>query len=86
MSSILDVNLKTAFLCFPCAVLPRCGKESRDTDSRRVYGGHDVFPIAGASDAVAKSGVRHMSAHIRCRGRYSRSIRSICINPGEERD
>jgi len=41
-----------------------------------------VFPVAGASYAAAKSGVRHLSAHINAEEGIH-GIRSICINPGE---
>jgi NADP-dependent 3-hydroxy acid dehydrogenase YdfG len=82
MSSILDVNLKTAFLC-SMAVLPAMRARKAGT---LIHVGSMaatmVFPTAGASYAAAKSGVRHMSAHINAEEGIH-GIRSICINPGE---
>jgi NADP-dependent 3-hydroxy acid dehydrogenase YdfG len=82
MSSLLDVNLKTAFLC-SMAVLP--AMRARKAGTLIHIGSMAatmVFPTAGASYAAAKSGVRQMSAHINAEeGIYG--IRSICIHPGE---
>ena len=82
MSSLLDVNLKTAFLC-SMAVLP--AMRARKTGTLIHIGSMAatmVFPAAGASYAAAKAGVRLMSAHINAEEGIH-SIRSICINPGE---
>ncbi|HEY1477032.1 MAG TPA: SDR family oxidoreductase [Chthoniobacterales bacterium] len=82
MSSLLDVNLKAAFLC-SMAVLP--AMRARKTGTLIHIGSMAatmVFPTAGASYAAAKSGVRLMSAHINAEEGIH-SIRSICINPGE---
>jgi len=82
MSSILDVNLKTAFLC-SMAVLPAMRARKAGT---LIHVGSMaatmVFPTAGASYAAAKSGVRQMSAHINAEEGIH-GIRSICIHPGE---
>ena len=82
MSSLLDVNLKTAFLC-SMAVLPAMRVRKAGT---LIHVGSMaatmVFPTAGASYAAAKSGVRHLSAHINAEEGIH-GIRSICINPGE---
>jgi NADP-dependent 3-hydroxy acid dehydrogenase YdfG len=82
MSSILDVNLKTAFLC-SMAVLPAMRARKAGT---LIHVGSMaatmVFPAAGASYAAAKSGVRQMSAHINAEEGIH-GIRSICIHPGE---
>jgi NADP-dependent 3-hydroxy acid dehydrogenase YdfG len=82
MSSLLDVNLKTAFLC-SMAVLP--AMRARKTGTLIHIGSMAatmVFPTAGASYAAAKSGMRHLSAHINAEEGIH-GIRSICINPGE---
>jgi NADP-dependent 3-hydroxy acid dehydrogenase YdfG len=82
MSSLLDVNLKTAFLC-SMAVLP--AMRARKTGTLIHIGSMAatmVFPTAGAGYAAAKSGVRLMSAHINAEEGIH-GIRSICINPGE---
>jgi NADP-dependent 3-hydroxy acid dehydrogenase YdfG len=82
MSSILDVNLKTTFLC-SMAVLPAMRARKAGT---LIHVGSMaatmVFPTSGASYAAAKSGVRQMSAHINAEEGIH-GIRSICINPGE---
>jgi NADP-dependent 3-hydroxy acid dehydrogenase YdfG len=41
-----------------------------------------VFPTAGATYAAAKTGLRHLSAHINAEEGIH-GIRSICIHPGE---
>jgi NADP-dependent 3-hydroxy acid dehydrogenase YdfG len=82
MSSMLDVNLKTAFLC-SMAVLP--AMRTRKSGTLIHIGSMAatmVFPTAGASYAAAKSGVRQMSAHINAEEGIH-GIRSICIHPGE---
>ena len=82
MSSLLDVNLKTAFLC-SMAVLP--AMRARKTGTLIHIGSMAatmVFPTAGATYAAAKSGVRLMSAYINAEEGIH-GIRSICINPGE---
>jgi NADP-dependent 3-hydroxy acid dehydrogenase YdfG len=82
MSSMLDVNLKTAFLC-SMAVLP--SMRTRKTGTLIQVGSMAatmVFPTAGASYAAAKSGLRQMSAHINAEEGIH-GIRSICIHPGE---
>jgi NADP-dependent 3-hydroxy acid dehydrogenase YdfG len=82
MSSILDANLKTAFLC-SMAVLP--AMRARKTGTLIHVGSMSatmVFPTAGASYAAAKSGLRQMSAHINAEEGIH-GIRSICIHPGE---
>ena len=62
MSSLLDVNLKAAFLC-SMAVLPAMRERKAGT---LIHVGSMaatmVYPTAGASYAAAKSGVRHMSS------------------------
>jgi NADP-dependent 3-hydroxy acid dehydrogenase YdfG len=82
MSSMLDVNLKTAFLC-SMIVLPamrlRKGGTLIQVGSMSAT---MVFPTAGASYAAAKSGLRQMSAHINAEEGIH-GIRSICIHPGE---
>jgi NADP-dependent 3-hydroxy acid dehydrogenase YdfG len=82
MSSMLDVNLKTAFLC-SMAVLPAMRVRRAGT---LIHIGSMaatmVFPTAGATYAAAKSGVRQMSAHINAEEGIH-GIRSICIHPGE---
>jgi NADP-dependent 3-hydroxy acid dehydrogenase YdfG len=82
MSSLLDVNLKAAFLC-SMAVLPAMRERKAGT---LIHVGSMaatmVYPTAGASYAAAKSGVRHMSAYINAEEGIH-GIRSICINPGE---
>jgi NADP-dependent 3-hydroxy acid dehydrogenase YdfG len=82
MSSMLDVNLKTAFLC-SMAVLP--AMRARKSGTLIHIGSMSatmVFPTAGASYAAAKAGVRQMSAHINAEEGIH-GIRSICIHPGE---
>lgn len=82
MSSMLDVNLKTAFLC-SLAVLP--AMRARRNGTLIHVGSMSatmVFPTAGASYAAAKSGLRQMSAHINAEEGIH-GIRSICIHPGE---
>jgi NADP-dependent 3-hydroxy acid dehydrogenase YdfG len=82
MSSMLDVNLKTAFLC-SMMVLP--AMRSRKCGTLIHVGSMSatmVFPTAGASYAAAKSGLRQMSAHINAEEGIH-GIRSICIHPGE---
>jgi NADP-dependent 3-hydroxy acid dehydrogenase YdfG len=82
MASILDLNLKAAFLC-SMAVLP--AMRARKAGTLIHIGSMAatmVFPTAGASYAAAKSGVRHLSAHINAEEGIH-GIRSICINPGE---
>jgi NADP-dependent 3-hydroxy acid dehydrogenase YdfG len=82
MSSMLDVNLKTAFLC-SMVVLP--AMRSRKCGTLIHVGSMSatmVFPTAGASYAAAKSGLRQMSAHINAEEGIH-GIRSICIHPGE---
>jgi NADP-dependent 3-hydroxy acid dehydrogenase YdfG len=82
MSSMLDVNLKAAFLC-SMAVLP--AMRARKAGTLIHVGSMSatmVFPTAGASYAAAKSGVRQMSAHINAEEGIH-GIRSICIHPGE---
>jgi NADP-dependent 3-hydroxy acid dehydrogenase YdfG len=82
MSGMLDVNLKTAFLC-SMAVLP--AMRARKAGTLIHIGSMAatmVFPTAGASYAAAKSGVRQMSAHINAEEGIH-GIRSICIHPGE---
>jgi len=82
MSSLLDVNLKAAFLC-SMAVLPAMRASQNGT---LIHIGSMaatmVFPMAGASYAAAKAGVRLLSAHINAEEGIH-GIRSICINPGE---
>jgi NADP-dependent 3-hydroxy acid dehydrogenase YdfG len=82
MSSLLDVNLKAAFLC-SLAVLPAMRASKTGT---LIHIGSMaatmVFPTAGASYAAAKAGVRLLSAHINAEEGIH-GIRSICINPGE---
>jgi NADP-dependent 3-hydroxy acid dehydrogenase YdfG len=82
MSSMLEVNLKTAFLC-SMAVLPAMRARKAGT---LIHVGSMaatmVFPTAGACYAAAKSGVRQMSAHINAEEGIH-GIRSICIQPGE---
>jgi NADP-dependent 3-hydroxy acid dehydrogenase YdfG len=82
MSNLLDVNLKTAFLC-SMVVLP--AMRARQAGTLIHIGSMSatmVFPTAGASYAAAKSGVRQMSAHINAEEGIH-GIRSICIHPGE---
>jgi NADP-dependent 3-hydroxy acid dehydrogenase YdfG len=82
MSSMLDVNLKTAFLC-SMVVLP--AMRSRKCGTLIHVGSMSatmVFPAAGASYAAAKAGLRQMSAHINAEEGIH-GIRSICIHPGE---
>jgi NADP-dependent 3-hydroxy acid dehydrogenase YdfG len=82
MSSMLDANLKTAFLC-SMAVLP--AMRARQEGTLIHVGSMSatmVFPTAGASYAAAKSGLRQMSAHINAEEGIH-GIRSICIHPGE---
>jgi NADP-dependent 3-hydroxy acid dehydrogenase YdfG len=82
MSSMLDVNLKTVFLC-SMAVLP--AMRARKAGTLIHIGSMAatmVFPTAGPTYAAAKSGVRHLSAHINAEDGIH-GIRSICINPGE---
>jgi NADP-dependent 3-hydroxy acid dehydrogenase YdfG len=82
MSSLLDVNLKTAFLC-SMAVLPAMrAKKSGTLIHIGSMAATMVFPTAGAGYAAAKSGLRAMSAHINAEEGIH-GIRSICINPGE---
>lgn len=82
MSSMLDVNLKTAFLC-SMAVLPAMRPKKAGT---LIHIGSMsatmVFPTAGATYAAAKAGLRHLSAHINAEEGVH-GIRSICIHPGE---
>ena len=82
MSSLLDVNLKAAFLC-SMAVLPAMRARKAGT---LIHVGSMaatmVFPPASASYAAAKSGVRQMSAYINAEEGIH-GIRSICIHPGE---
>jgi NADP-dependent 3-hydroxy acid dehydrogenase YdfG len=82
MSSLLDVNLKTAFLC-SMEVLPAMRARKGGT---LIHVGSMaatmVFPTAGASYAAAKAGLRQMSAHINAEEGIH-GIRSICIHPGE---
>jgi NADP-dependent 3-hydroxy acid dehydrogenase YdfG len=82
MASMLDVNLKAAFLC-SMAVLP--SMRARKAGTLIHIGSMAstmVLPTAGASYAAAKSGVRQMSAHINAEEGIH-GIRSICIHPGE---
>jgi NADP-dependent 3-hydroxy acid dehydrogenase YdfG len=82
MSSMLDVNLKTAFLC-SMAVLP--AMRSRKAGTLIHIGSMSatmVFPTAGATYAATKAGLRHLSAHINAEEGIH-GIRSICIHPGE---
>jgi NADP-dependent 3-hydroxy acid dehydrogenase YdfG len=82
MSSMLDVNLKTAFLC-SMMVLP--AMRSRKGGTLIHVGSMSatmVFPTAGASYAAAKAGLRQKSAHINAEEGIH-GIRSICIHPGE---
>jgi NADP-dependent 3-hydroxy acid dehydrogenase YdfG len=82
MSSMLDVNLKTAFLC-SMAVLPSMrARKSGTLIHVGSMAATMVFPTAGASYAAAKAGVRQMSAHINAEEGIH-GIRSICIQPGE---
>lgn len=82
MANILDVNLKSAFLC-SMVVLPTMRTRKFGT---LIHIGSMaatmIFPTAGASYAASKSAVRHMSAHINAEEGIH-GIRSICINPGE---
>jgi NADP-dependent 3-hydroxy acid dehydrogenase YdfG len=82
MSSMLDVNLKAAFLC-SLAVLPAMRARKAGT---LIHVGSMaatmVFPPSGASYAAAKAGLRQMSAHINAEEGIH-GIRSICIHPGE---
>jgi NADP-dependent 3-hydroxy acid dehydrogenase YdfG len=82
MSSMLDVNLKTAFLC-SMAVLP--AMRARKAGTLIHIGSMSatmVFPTAGATYAAAKAGLRHLSTHINAEEGIH-GIRSICIHPGE---
>jgi NADP-dependent 3-hydroxy acid dehydrogenase YdfG len=82
MSSMLDVNLKTAFLC-SMAVLP--AMRARKAGTLIHIGSMSatmVFPTAGATYAATKAGLRHLSAHINAEEGIH-GIRSICIQPGE---
>jgi NADP-dependent 3-hydroxy acid dehydrogenase YdfG len=82
MSSMLDVNLKTAFLC-SMAVLPamRAGKAGTLIHIGSMSATM-VYPTAGATYAASKAGLRHLSAHINAEEGIH-GIRSICIHPGE---
>jgi NADP-dependent 3-hydroxy acid dehydrogenase YdfG len=82
MSSMLDVNLKTAFLC-SMAVLPAMRERKGGTLIQiGSMAATMVYPTAGASYAAAKAGLRQMSAHLNAEEGIH-GIRSICIHPGE---
>ena len=82
MSSMLDVNLKTAFLCSMVALPAMRAKKGGTLIHIGSMAATMVFPMAGASYAAAKSGLRQMSAHINAEEGIH-GIRSICIHPGE---
>jgi NADP-dependent 3-hydroxy acid dehydrogenase YdfG len=82
MSSLLEANLRSAFLC-SMAVLPAMrAKKAGTLIHIGSMAATMVYPTAGAGYAAAKSAVRQMSAHINAEEGIC-GIRSICINPGE---
>jgi NADP-dependent 3-hydroxy acid dehydrogenase YdfG len=82
MSSMLEVNLKTAFLCSMVVLPAMRAKQAGTLIHVGSMAATMVFPTAGASYAAAKAGVRQMSAHINAEEGIH-GIRSICIHPGE---
>jgi NADP-dependent 3-hydroxy acid dehydrogenase YdfG len=82
MSSMLDVNLKTAFLCSMAALPAMRARKAGTLIQIGSMSATMVFPTAGATYAAAKAGLRHLSAHINAEEGIH-GIRSICIHPGE---
>lgn len=82
MSSMLDVNLKTAFLCSMVVLPAMRAKKAGTLIHIGSMSATMVFPTAGATYAAAKAGLKHLSAHINAEEGIH-GIRSICIQPGE---
>lgn len=82
MSSMLDVNLKAAFLCSMAALPAMRARKAGTLIHIGSMSATMVFPTAGATYAATKAGLRHLSAHINAEEGIH-GIRSICIHPGE---
>jgi NADP-dependent 3-hydroxy acid dehydrogenase YdfG len=82
MAAVLDVNLKTPFMC-SLAVLPAMRTRRSGTLIHIAsVAGTTLFPISGPAYTASKTGLRAMSASISAEEGIH-GIRSICINPGE---